>query len=365
MKIAIVSRSWFTQTKGGAERYIYELTKGLIEKRHRVVSISRQDSDLPNEHITVRTTGVLMLGSALFSLRSARRLGELDPDVVIVNQYWAEMITLLSDVPSILILHDVGLYESEIAQSEKIRHFFRRNILSRVVEKTQKIIVPSRLTFNQALENLDIPKDRLAILPEGINLGMYHPSSETIEEDIILCTGRFSPNKGHPYLIEAFKKLKKETDWPGRLVLAGFYTDKHRDYFTQLLDEANETIEIVTDLSDEELAEYLRKAMICVYPSVSDEGWGLTVVEAFATGRPVVCSDIFQETGVAKKERSYIVTRGDVHEMLTALTVLINSPEERSRIGLNGLKYAKTLSWDKLVEEIDRIIYEVVQEKEK
>jgi glycosyltransferase involved in cell wall biosynthesis len=360
MRIGIVSRSWFTETKGGAERYIYELTKGLIRKGHSVISISRQDSDLPNEHITVKSSGLIMLGSALFSLRGSKITKELELDVLIVNQYWAEMTTLLVDIPSITILHDVGLYESEIAQSEKTRHFFRKRILRRVLRKTQKVIVPSMLTQRQTKEHLGVADEKLVIVPEGINLELFHPSKEPMEEPIILCTGRFSPNKGHFQLIKAFKEAKNEMGWSGILMLAGHYTEKHRDYFKRLQGKTGESIEILTDLSDEELAKLLRRSMICVYPSLSDEGWGLTVVEAFATGKPVICSDIFRETGVADEERACIVTRNNVYELQNALVNLIASPEERSRLGSNGLKYARTLSWEKLVDTIEGIIYEVL-----
>jgi glycosyltransferase involved in cell wall biosynthesis len=89
MKIAIISRNWFTETKGGAERYIYELAKGLIDRGHDIITVSRQDSDLPNTHMKVWTPAVAMVGSALFSLLGARKLKGKDVSAVIVNQFWA------------------------------------------------------------------------------------------------------------------------------------------------------------------------------------------------------------------------------------------------------------------------------------
>ena len=53
MKTAIITRNWFTETKGGVERYIYELAKGLIDRGHEIITASRQDSDLPNKHMKV------------------------------------------------------------------------------------------------------------------------------------------------------------------------------------------------------------------------------------------------------------------------------------------------------------------------
>ena len=175
MRIGIVSRSWFTETKGGAERYIYELTKGLIGKGHTVISISRENSDLSNEHITIKSSGMIMLGSALFSIRGSKRIKELEFDVLIINQYWAEMTTLLVDVPCITILHDVGLYESEIAQSEKIRHFFRKAILKRTgwAKPTTPSFIQNENTNKKNREETQIGPFRSPY--NGISRKWHHP----------------------------------------------------------------------------------------------------------------------------------------------------------------------------------------------
>jgi glycosyltransferase involved in cell wall biosynthesis len=359
MRVAIVSRSWFTETKGGAERYVYELSKGLTNLGHEVVSVSREGSDLPNRHLKVWSPGITMVGSAVFSLLGTRKLRTKDIDVAIVNQYWAEMAPLYMDIPTIVILHDVGLFESSIAQKEKTRHFLRQRILKRVVKKARKIIVPSKFTFEQLVKYLDVPKEKIAFIPEGVGLKMFRPSSLESSNRKVLCAGRFTPNKGHLILVEAFKELSRRTNWNGELYLVGHYTEKARDYFREIQRLADERIRIIKDVSDEELARYYQDADICVFPSVSDEGWGLTVVEAFASGKPVICSDLFEETGVATRERAYIVPRGDVQGLIDAMGVLIHSPELRVSLAKNGFEYAKGLSWEKMTKEIEKVIYEV------
>lgn len=362
MKIAILSRSWFTETKGGAERYIYELAKGLMDLGHEIISVSRQDSDLSNKHLKVLSPGITMVGSAVFSLLGAWRLEGEKCRVAIVNQYWAEMASLYLDMPTIIILHDVGLFESGIAQGQKVRHYFRQRILRSVLRKAKKIIVPSKLTLEHLKKYLKAPQEKIVLIPEGVDIRTFRPPDREVTTSRILCTGRFAPNKGHPLLIEAFKELRRKTGRDGELYLVGHFTEKAKDYFREIQHMADERIRIITNVTDEELASHYQEADICVFPSISDEGWGLTVAEAFASGKPVICSDIFEETGVATKERAYIVPRNDVRSLVDAMDALIHSPELRTELAQKGLEYAKSLSWEKMSEEIERIVYEVVED---
>lgn len=359
MKIAIISRSWFTETKGGAERYIYELSKELIGRNHKVVTVSRQDSDLPNEHVKVWSPSTTIVGSFIFSYFGSRQTMNRKPTITIVNQYWAEMSALFMETPSIIILHDVGLFKSDIAQKQRIRHYLRKRILRRVVEKAKKIIVPSRLTLEELVEFLDVPREKIVLIPEGVDLQRFQPSCREYSNSRILCTGRFSPNKGQNILIDAFKELVRKTGWEGELYLVGHYTEKAKNYFNEIRRMVDKRINIITNVSEEELAMHYQQADICVFPSLSDEGWGLAVVEAFASGKPVICSDIFAETGVATSERAYIFSRGDIPGLVKALDKLLKTPKLRRELTQKGLEYAKTLSWERMTNEIEKIIYEV------
>jgi len=361
MKIAILSHKWFTETKGGAERYIYELTKGLAAMGNEVVTVSRQASDLPNDHIKVWSPGITMVGSALFGYLGARRIGGGGFDVVVVNQYWAETASLYLDTPVVLILHDVGLFESEIAQRAWVRHYFRRRILERVVERAETIVVPSSLTSDDLMEHLDVPPEKIVKIPEGVDLELYRPGERRSLVRRILCTGRFSPNKGHRLLIEAVGELRSRTGWQGELLLVGHVPPRERGYFEEIVSSADENVKIVTEVSDEEMAGFYREADICVFPSVSDEGWGLTVVEAFASGVPVVCSDIFVETGVADEDRAIVVPRGEVGSLVDAMERLIYSAKLREELASRGLEFAQGLSWGRMAERIGEVIQGVIE----
>lgn len=361
MRIAVISRSWFTEIKGGAERYIYEVTKRLIKRGHEVTTISRHISDLPNRHIAIPSPGVPILTSALTSLLSGILADLGGFDVIIVNGYWAELSPLLLTKPWVVIIHDIGLFRSQWAQEHKVKHFLRRVILRNVVSKANKIIVPSKLTFNDMRRYLKVDAAKLEFIVEGIDLEKFRPLPR--EEDGIFRIfqfGRFAPNKGQEILIRAFRRVHER--YPNtRLYLVGHLSRDALPYYRHLLSlsEREEDIVFLTDVSDEELVGYYNHADLCVFPSLGEEGWGLTVAEAFACRVPVICSPIFFQTGVADERRA-IPSPTDPERLADKILWAIEHRDALEGLVAEGYEFIKGLSWDKTVDKIMRVVEDVV-----
>lgn len=357
MRIAIISRSWFTEIKGGAERYIYETTKELIKRGHDVTTISRQGSDLPNRHIATRSLGVPFITSAANSLLSGVLADLGGYDVVIVNGYWAELSPLLLTKPWIVIIHDTGLFTSRRAQEHKLKHFFRRVILSGVVRRASKIIVPSKLTLNDMIRYLGVKEEKLELVAEGIDLGRFKPCLREPDGIFrIFQFGRFASNKGQAILIRAFKGIHDR--YPNtRLYLIGYLSRNDLPYYNHLLSlsEGEEDIIFRTDVSDEELVRYYNHADLCVFPSLGEEGWGLTVAEAFACCVPVICFPIFFETGVADETRA-LLSLTDPEKLAEKILWAIEHRDVLEELVSEGYKFAQGLSWERTVDRIMKVI---------
>jgi glycosyltransferase involved in cell wall biosynthesis len=87
----------------------------------------------------------------------------------------------------------------------------------------------------------------------------------------------------------------------------------------------------VHGISDEELADLTASAEIAVVPSLY-EGFSLPAVEHMASGTPLVASD----TGALPEvtgDAAVLVTPGDAEALFTVLSRLLDSPEERARLG--------------------------------
>lgn len=361
MRIGIIARTWFTSTKGGSERYIKRVFEEL-KKNHDVVVVTL-DCDSDPEVIQIRLPRMPLITQVLFSLFASVRFNSIKPDICIINQYWAEFSPLLLRVPWVSIIHDVGLFNSEWAKRNPIKHVFRVKILSQVTKKSRIMIVPSKLTLNDLNKNLDVPVEKIRIVNEGVDV--EDPAPAIPHEGInILCVARIAPNKGHDILLKAFSAIREK--YPAKLYLVGGISKENRRYFQSLkeyIEKSGVRDVVFTDrVSDEKLKMYYRMADIYVQASTGEEGWGITITEAYRYKLPVICTRIFKETGVADEDRAIIINEGDPDQLAKAIETLIENKSLRERISERGRLFAENLSWEKMCEEILHVVGEVLKQ---
>jgi len=359
--IGIIARTWFTTTKGGSERYIKRVFDELT-KKHEVIAVTL-DSECEKNVIHIKFPRIPFITQLLFSFAAARKINKLRPDACIVNQYWGELSPLLLKVPFIPILHDVGLFTSKNAKKQIFKYFFRIRILERVVRKSKVLVVPSKLTSDDLQLYLKVPPEKIKVVNEGVDADSFKGPKIEHEGVNILCVARIAPNKGHDILINAFRIIKQ--NHPNcRLILVGGVSKENKLHYERLkkLAEFNRNdIFFAGQVSDSELVKYYKMADIYVQPSIGEEGWGITIAEAFASDLPVVCTDIFQKTGIVSHERALIVKPGDVLGLANAIQRLIVDEKLRMKLSQKGAFYSKELSWHKTTEEILKIVNTVLK----
>jgi 1,4-alpha-glucan branching enzyme len=364
MKIGIISRAWFTEVKGGAERYIYEIAKELIYRGYIVTTISQNISDLPNRHIKISVGRIPLITSGISSLLFGIIAQLSNIEFILVNGYWAEFAPLLIKKPWVLIIHDVALFRSERVQRNKLKHLLRKVFLAKVVRRAKKIIVPSKLTYEDLRKFLGVEKEKLEIVPEGIDIYKFKRNRCTSDGVFrIVQIGRFDPNKGQNILIDAFKKIMKKHQ-NVELYLIGSILKMYIKYYNYLIKISSgyNNILFKTNIEDEELLNYLNQADLCVFPSLGEEGWGLVVAEAFACQVPVICSEIYFKTGIADESRALLAPtnpEGLAEKILWAM----EHRDFMERLALNGYKYIQGLSWKKTTEMILKIMEKMIKSR--
>jgi glycosyltransferase involved in cell wall biosynthesis len=160
----------------------------------------------------------------------------------------------------------------------------------------------------------------------------------------ILYAGVLIPRKGVHHLVNAFAHIS--SDFPqSRLLLVGH--DENKQYAAGLKDQVrrhglNGRVQFVGKVSQTELAEWMRKARVFVLPSIS-EGLGRVVVEAMATGTPVIGSQVggipeMLEDGVT----SFLVQPGDETRLAECLRWVLEHPDEAQEMGLRARAFAES-----------------------
>jgi len=205
-----------------------------------------------------------------------------------------------------------------------------------------------------------------AIIPNGVDLRRYRPEVPPLERylgggPIILFVGRWEKRKGLSYLIHAYELVRQDFPTARLLVVGpeGRHGHRYRAYAEQ---HGLHDIAFVGSVSDEDLPRYYRTCDVFCAPSISGESFGLVLVEAMASGKPVVTTDIagYRQV-ITPGVTGLVVPPRDVRALAAALCQLLSSPTERERLGAHGRQAAQPYAWDRIAERV-LTLYDEVQE---
>jgi len=355
MKVCLISRQFYPATKGGSELYMYEIYK-RVRKENEVKILTYDKVDHESAEV-LPFPKIHLIFAPLFSIIAGLKARSGNYDVVHINAYWSEFAGLFTR-KSILTVHDVGLLE-EKGILNKIKAF----ILRKAMKKAEKVVTVSEKEKSRIAENFGIDKEKIKVIPNGVNLEKYNPKNhgEGVREKygfgskrIILSVGRYSRNKGYEYLIGAFKKISMRFD-DVALIIAGAVEDKR--YFRELknMTEGGDNIFLLQNVAEDEKVNLFATCDIYCQPSVSSEGFGISLLEAMASGKPCIATDVF--SGVGHVPEEFLVESRNENELADKIEGLIKS--DYKEIGMKMRGKVEKYSWDNTVDEILRLYKEV------
>jgi len=208
--------------------------------------------------------------------------------------------------------------------------------------------------------NLGCDKKLIKVIYLGVDRKLFHSGynqtfrkNYKLDKKIILgWTGRMnlSQSKNLPMLLKAFKIVKNEVP---NVVLAFNGPDFHK--LSPVIKE--NSLKIGEDViyngctPRPELPTFYSSIDIYVCSSLS-EGFGLSVVEAEACGKPVVCFEAGSLPEVVKDKKTGIVVKGENEEAFSdAIIELLTNKEKRERYGKEAEKWSKFFDWEKTAKE--------------
>jgi glycosyltransferase-like protein len=198
-----------------------------------------------------------------------------------------------------------------------------------------------------------VDADRFA-RPEGFDPSAVRSEVGAGDRCLFLTVGGLEPRKGSMHLIEAMAELKASLDVPPVLaVLGGHSFQDHAAYRSEVLERAEalgleigRDAVIVGTVDDAAMPGWYWAADAFAFPSVK-EGWGLVVLEALASGLPVVTSDlpVFREY-LTHDVNALLVPPGDANRLAGAMRELVCDRERRRRLSARGPEVARRFSWE-------------------
>ena len=187
------------------------------------------------------------------------------------------------------------------------------------------------------------------IIPNGVDTTRFHPDVPKVERFKdgklnILYVGRLEERKGVGHLIEAFAKLRQDRDDIRLIIVGGGPLEAKLRKQVESQKVADVCFQGQVPSCD--LPGYYGSADICSFPSGHGESFGIVVLEAMASGRPVVAGDNPGYRGLITDEQNgFLVNPTDTLQFANQMQILLNSQNLREQFGENGRQTAMQYDW--------------------
>jgi glycosyltransferase involved in cell wall biosynthesis len=231
-----------------------------------------------------------------------------------------------------------------------LRHRFFNWLGKRIVRRADFL-----RTVNEAEKAkyvaMGIDPARVSVIPVPVRLERFTPEAPPDEAKalraalgipegapVVLWVGRPAPVKRVPLLIDAFARVR--TGHPAaHLVLVGDFTAR-QDVMAQVAGLGlSDAVHFTGAVSHETLPSYYRLCDIYAHSSAY-EGFGLVLVEAAASGRPVVSTRTAgAQTIVADGKTGLLCEVDDSVDLAARMAVLLDDPERARAMGMAGRAY--------------------------
>jgi len=225
------------------------------------------------------------------------------------------------------------------------------------IELADHVLTVSELARQSYIDG-GVPPERITSVPMGADLSDFTPregSSERSEPFTFLFAGHASRRKGVDVLLAASERLAGTMDRPHRLQVAG---GRDEDLFAG----TTAPVERLGYLNRPDLAEAFRQADCLVLPSRHDS-FGRVVVEAMATGLPVLLSEhVGAKEVMDEGETGWVVPAEDADALAERMRWCIEHPEPVRSMRDAAVAAAQDYSWAAYRERVTDVIASVVNQ---
>jgi glycosyltransferase involved in cell wall biosynthesis len=316
----------------GDETYMANLLRELapLADRERLAAVTRRPDLVPEGIEAVELPARSQMARMAFAF--PRALRRLRPALGHFNY----VIPPAYRGPAVVTVHDISFERDPGLMSPRDRFFFR-TFVPRSARRANRVIAVSERTKHDLVERYKVADERIVVTPNGVD-PVFHPNGKAPERaPYVLFVGGIQPRKDPLTAVEALALVDGDLS----LVIVGAEKrggDEVRSAVKRL--GLEQRVELAGHVERDELATLYRGALCLVFPS-RYEGFGLPVLEAMASGTPVVATAAGAVPEVAG-DAAILVKPGDPAAIAAGIEQALS---ERERFVTAGIERAGHFSW--------------------
>lgn len=328
---------------GGAERYLIELVRLVRGLGYETNIYQCANSNWVRYYLDVRVTGLMAQNS-----EELNKVFHLNFEPGILTIYFAFFLASpYFHQPSIGISH--GIYWDEgIFQHFPYGRKARREILSSISHLSTLVSVDTNTINWLRTVYLELAA-RSIYVPNFVDLKQFHLTSRLGEKDdsklVVLYPRRLNQVRGFwlmnrlvPSILDQYHKV--DFHFVGRADM------REEHAIRQLVQRFPERVQWYF-LPPEKMHEAYQRADIVVIPTVESEGTSLSCLEAMASGKTVITSNVGGLPNLIIPDYNGLLIEPNEAALRDALTRLIESPDLRARLARSAADVAQAFDIEK------------------
>ena len=381
----LVSTIPFDKGKSGISVYTREVVKALARQGHELTLLVEPGEEFPipvpclsAPRWTRRAVFSMAWHLFLLPFWLRRHRKEFDGFVICAAN---RRVCAFYPVPTVATVHDLANFHIR-GKYSRSRMFYLAHILPHFAKKAQRLVAVSGATKADMVKFWRCREDDVTVLYNGLSEGRDERDKSDKsdkrdgrdEKDIasipsianipshrasLLYISRIEhPGKNHVRLIEAYSRLPKALAEAHPLVIAGAdWKDAQVVHEAAAKSPYANLIRFTGFVSNEDMPRLWEEAGFYVFPSLF-EGFGLSLVEAMAKGKPCASSNN-GSLGEIAGDVAITFDPESVDSIADALTRLLGeSEEERKARVARGLEWIKRFSWEDHAKGIVKLLEE-------
>ena len=253
-----------------------------------------------------------------------------------------QAVPALLPCPSIIYVYDLAFerYPEYFPDSYSKLHYLSQKAANLAI----KIITISKSSKNDLVSLYQIKPAKITVAHCGYDHKLFIRQSTDKPQNYFLFVGALKRIKNVPTLLQAFAQFQKESPVPYKLILAGSkrWVDPQIKATIKELKLQND-VQITGYISNSRLTELYQHAAAFVLPSLY-EGFGIPLLEAMASGCPVIASKVASIPEVVG-DCGILIDPQSPQQITQALLDLTQNPKLRQKLIASGLKRVQAFSW--------------------
>jgi glycosyltransferase involved in cell wall biosynthesis len=227
------------------------------------------------------------------------------------------------------------------------------------VENCDHIITISKCSKEDIVKSYGFNADKITVAYPGYDeekFKLKDKGQQNLKDNYLIYIGTLQPRKNLVRLMEAFARVVKDVK-DLKLVIVGKTTGEGKQgwMYDEILKTPaelgiQEKVKFVGYVPTNGLSDLLSGAVAFIQPSLW-EGFGIPVVEAMASGTPVIVSNVSSLPEVVGKA-GLLVDPYSIDQIEQAIRTIVSDKKLQQKYSKEGIIQAKKFSWDKMAKEV-------------